>query len=160
MIKGSPTREVSWDENANLKMIDEVKSIYIKAKNEGYDIVDLDGKSIEVFKPSLLGFKILEKKLTQTQFSMRILNETGDELLIWDSVSKKEVQEAQKRFDEYIAKGWRAYAVNSDGSTGKRIRTFDADIEELTFADDMKMSFSKFVKSFGKIQMTPKTRAA
>jgi hypothetical protein len=150
---------VEWDD-MNMKEIEEAKKLYQKARREGRKIVDMAGAVIEGFKASLRGFRIMEKALSSTQFSMRIINDTGDELVVWDSNVKKEIREAGKLFEKYLSDGYKAYAVKDDGSLGGRITKFDADLEEISFSDKQKQSVSRFAESFGKVQMLPKTRKA
>ena len=153
------TLVVEWDDS-NLKEIEDAKTIYRQARQAGRIIVDMVGGTIGGFRASLKAFKVLEKALSDTQFSMRIINETGDELVIWDSNIKKEVNEASKLFEKYLKKGWRAYAINDDGTTGIRIVSFDSDLEEVIFDDKTSINIKKFAESFGKVQLLPKTRAA
>ena len=153
------TMVIEWN-GSNKREVEEAKTLYRSARKEGRIIVDMAGAIVQGFKASLLGFCIMEKALSDTQFSMRIINETGDQLVVWDSNIKKEVKEAEKLFTEYLGKGWKAYAINQNGDRGRRITHFNAELEEVTFDDKEKMSISKFAESFGKVQMLPKTRAA
>lgn len=153
------TLVVEWDDS-KLKEIEDAKTIYRQARQAGRVIVDMVGNTIDGFKSSLKSFKVLEKALSETQFSMRIINDTGDELVIWDSNIKKEVKEAGKLFEKYLNKGWKAYAINDDGTKGIRIVSFDADLEEVVFDDKTSINIKKFAESFGKVQLLPKTRAA
>ena len=64
-----------------------------------------------------------------------MIDETGDRRLIWDSTKPHEVKDAVSLFDEYIKKGWKAYAIDTKGNRGKRISRFDAATEEIFFDD-------------------------
>jgi len=153
------TIEFGWDDS-KLKEIEQAKALYRQARKDGRKIVDLKGGVVEGFRSNLLGFRILEKEYTNSQFSLLVVNETGDELVVWDSSVKKEVKEAAKLFAKYLDKGCKAYAVEPDGDKGRRIMSFDADLEEITFQDKGVMSISGFAKAFGKAQILPKTRRA
>lgn len=153
---------VSWDENKP-KEVEEAKKLYQKARKELREIVDLEGRVLEYFSPLLGGFEIKGKQLSSTQFSMRILNETGDETIIWDASQEKEVREAAKLFSSYLERGWEAFAISEDGSRKRRIKRFNAELQEITFTDvtsekEFKSTLSKFVDKFKQIQMLPKTR--
>lgn len=62
---------------------------------------------------------------------MRILDDNGDTRLVWSRDSEQEVQEARKKFNDYVAKGYRAYVCRSDGRRGARVESFDALFEEI-----------------------------
>lgn len=150
---------VEWDDS-NFKEIEEAKALYIKARKEGRKIFDMAGELVEGFKTTLKGFRIAEKEMSDTQFAVRFIDDSGDDRVIWDSSVKKEVREAEKRFTEYLDKGWRAYAVESNGDRGRRITKFDAKVEEISFADGKVMSLLRFAQAFGSVQVLPKTRKA
>jgi len=151
-----------WDTN-NSKQTEHYKSLYQKAKAAGRQILSPnDNKPLPSFREVLIqgGFVVGETELTDSQFAMRLFNETGDTRLIWDSGRPKELAEAEKLFNEYVQKGWRAYAIGAQGKpTARRIFAFDAKLEEVFFDDKrtLKESLSAFVKSFKEIKMTPKT---
>jgi hypothetical protein len=148
---------VEWDDD-NKKEIEEAKSIYQKAREQNREIEDLFGNMVEYFRPSLKGFRIKGQRLKPHQFSMRILNEKGDETLIWDSRDPDEVKEAAKIFNKYIEKGWRAFATDIEGNRSRRIRAFDAEKEEVIFEEDnTKEKLQKFVGKFSEIKVLPKT---
>jgi len=149
---------VEWDPK-NKKEIEESKKIYQQAKKEYRKIVDLDGQPISCFKPELLRFLIKAIELKEGQFELRFFDETGDRRLIWDSKSRGEIKEASKIFEDYIKKGWRAYAISKDGKLKNRIRSFNADTEEIIFDEEsLKNTFKEFVKTFTEVKMLPATR--
>ena len=150
---------VEWDDS-KLKEIEEAKVKYQQARREHRRITTLEGTPVEGFRANLLAFRILQPELSETQFTVRLINDTGDELLIWDSIVKSEVAEAGKVFTEYLEKGWKAYAVTPDGKLGQRIVKFDAALEEVHFADKKTLKLDAFVKSFKQVQVLPKTRKA
>lgn len=171
---------VEWDEK-NSKQIEEAKTLYRKARQEHRTIVDLDGKIVTQFRPWMKGFMIQEMELSATEFSMRIFDETGDQRLIWNAADPDQVKEAAKIFQDYITKGWKAYAVDHTGKRGKRIIGFSDALEELYFdetpsaqklekfantfkdfdAPEEKRNKSEkladFVKQFKQIKLLPKT---
>ena len=61
----------------------------------------------------------------------RVLSASGDDRLLWDRRSTDEVDEARKKFDEYLTKGYTAYAVRTDGSKGSKLEEFDPEEEEI-----------------------------
>jgi hypothetical protein len=134
MLNTSALR-VDWGENR--KEIEEAKQLYIQARKEGRLIVSVDDKTmpIEHFKPSLYGFVVKETELSETQFACQVIDETGDRRLIWDIRFPDQVKEAAKIFADYIAKGWRGYAVDTTGKQRRRIRQFNAETEEVLFEE-------------------------
>jgi hypothetical protein len=152
---------MEWDDD-NKKQVEDAKKVYQQARREHREITDMDDKSIEFFHPSLLGFKIKGKALKDGEFSMRILNEKGDETLIWNSNDPDQVRESAKLFKEYVEKGWTAYAISADGSMKRKVTVFNAELLEVTFEEigsgkTIKEKLSSFVKSFKQVQMQPKT---
>lgn len=61
---------------------------------------------------------------------MRILSQNGDDRIVWSRRIAAEVREAYDKFRELIAKGYRAYAILSDGSRGHELFDFDPMVEE------------------------------
>lgn len=62
---------------------------------------------------------------------LRILNENGDDRIVWDQTNAKEVRDAAKEFNRYIKNGYSAYTCQSDGSRGHRIDQFDPFASEI-----------------------------
>lgn len=147
---------VEWDDSS-LKQIEEAKKLYQQARREHRKITTIGGEIIEGFRANLLAFRIESPELSDTQFSVRLVNDTGDELLIWDSKVKDEIGEAARVFAEYLEKGWKAYAVSPEGALGQRIVRFDASLEEVSFADKRTLKLEAFVKTFKQVQVLPKT---
>jgi len=149
---------IEFDDSSN-REIEEAKTYYRKARAAGRKIVDMEGNPVEHFHPALQGFKILESELRDHEFAMRLINETGDETVIWDSRDPDEVKEAERRFKEYTDKGWKAYAVDASGKLAGRIRSFGADACEVVFKEgrDWKGDLKKFVESFKRVEMLPRT---
>jgi hypothetical protein len=178
-LNGSALR-VEWDDD-NKKEIEEAKRVYQKAKTQGRRIVlaDDESKVVEFFRPTLKGFVVKETELLDGQFSFRIIDDTGDRRLVWDLREQAQVLEASKLFSEYLDKGWRAYAIDAEGNKRRRIRSFNAEKEEIlfeeltsseiltNFADKMKKDIPKpelkasklarFVEAFKQTLMVPRT---
>jgi hypothetical protein len=68
------------------------------------------------------------------QLLIRVLDDNGDSRILWNRHKQGEVEDARRRFDEYMKKGYRAYVCRSDGSKGARVETFDALLEEIIVA--------------------------
>jgi hypothetical protein len=152
---------IEWDVT-NKKEVEEAKSYYRVARQAGRRIVDLEDRPITSFKPALLGIIIKDTELSDSQFAMRIFDKTGDRRLIWDSKDPKQIKEAAKLFNEYLDKGWKAYAVDEKGKRAQRIYGFDAVTEELFFDEQkksLKEKLSSFVATFKvkEMKLLPKT---
>lgn len=61
---------------------------------------------------------------------MRVMSQNGDDRIVWSRRVADEVREAYDKFRELIKKGYRAYAILSDGSRGHELFDFDPAIEE------------------------------
>lgn len=148
---------VEWDDSS-LDEIDEAKSLFIQARLKNRRVVDEQGNPVASFRPALELFFIEATDLSETQFAMRIFDETGDRRLIWDSRDPDQIKEAAKNFDEMTKKGWKAYAIDSEGNHGRRIHRFDADTEEVYFDEkDTRSKLQDFVKKFKEIKVVPRT---
>ena len=159
----SDAMRCEWD-TSNAKQSERYKSLYLDARANGRKILSPSdkGKQLSSFREALLhgGFTIGETELADTQFAMRMFNQTGDTRLIWDYGRPKEVQEAAKLFNDHIEKGYRAYAIDPTGrKTSRRLYGFDPVLQEI-FLDDkktVKEHLGEFVKAFKEIKLTPKT---
>ena len=170
---------IEWDIDSR-KQIEDAKDHYRDAKKAGRLITDLDDNIVEFFRPNLGGFIIKETELKQNEFSVRVFDETGDRRLIWDASDLDQIKEAMKLFEDYLAKGWRAYAVDETGKTRRRIHSFNIATQEVLFEDKplkqiaadfvahvkktseaarvlSKDNFENFVKSFKKTELIPRT---
>ena len=65
---------------------------------------------------------------------MCIMDGTGDTKVIWDSKNEVEVEVARATFKKLRKKGYLAYTVNKDGTTGEVITEFDPDAEKIILA--------------------------
>lgn len=137
---------IEWDDS-NIKEIEEAKTKYREAKQCGRVITLDSGERVESFRSYYKCIIIKESEMTETQFSGRFHDETGDRRLIWDAAIPEEIQEAAKLFDEYLERGWRAYTVTKDGRRGKRIYGFDPNTMEVFFDEKtLKEKMNKFVE--------------
>ena len=151
---------VGWDPD-NFKQVNEAKKAYLQARKEGRNVVDMDGKTIERFSPTLGFIMIKEPDLKAEELFMRIFDKTGDRRLIWNSTDPDQIKEAKALFDEYLAKGWKPYAITRGGGKGYRIYEWDLNKEELVIDDrsvEEKMKkFAETVKSEKKVEEDPRT---
>jgi hypothetical protein len=117
-----------WD-SRKLKEIDEAKTEYRKYRAEGYEIVKPDGTPLDRFMPYLEELIIRAKKTCLRM--MKILNESGDDRLVWDRDNGKQAKEAKAKFEELLGKNYMAFSVDSKGNKNRRIEEFDVDAEEI-----------------------------
>jgi hypothetical protein len=120
-----------WD-CRKLKEIDEAKKKYREYRSGGYLILKSDGTPLERFLPSLEEIIIKAKKIGQLgQKVMRILNEKGDERIVWDKDNGPQAKEAKAKFEELLGKKYMAFSVDSAGKKNRQIEEFDVDAEEI-----------------------------
>ena len=75
-------------------------------------------------------------QLKAGQHCFRIMNENGDDRLVWDSSSFIEIKAAKKDFVELVKQGMTPYRVGTDGRASAEVMTeFDAKAEEVIFMD-------------------------
>ena len=65
---------------------------------------------------------------------MRVLDETGDTKLVWDTDNQDEVDAARETFNKLKKKGYSAYHVKDKGAKGKIMTEFDETAEKLIMA--------------------------
>jgi hypothetical protein len=70
-----------------------------------------------------------KKALPASCVIFRVLSENGDDVIVWDRRDLEQVQEAKVLFNEYQARGFRAYVLRADGEKGSRVDSFDALLE-------------------------------
>ena len=122
-------RRITWD-RARLKEIDEAKTMILKYRRMGYPVLKEDGTEMERFDPSLEEVLIKAQRIMGKK-TLKILNEHGDERLVWDMNNGREAKEAKKKFLDYINKGYKAYSVDTEGTKNRRISEFDVEAEEI-----------------------------
>jgi len=151
---------IDWDAN-NRKEIEKAKLKYQQARRDLREIVFTESeKVVPCFNPSHESYLVRRKAIADTQFYLRAYDETGDQLVVWDSKDPCEVQDAFKLYQKCIEKGWRAYAKGDGGKLTKRIFSFDSEAEEIYFDEKktIKEKLSEFVKTFREVNLTPATR--
>lgn len=162
--------EVSWDSNS-LKQADEAKSIYQQMRLTQRRIIDENDKSVQSFREvaSFGFFKVLAAVLNDDELAFRILDNTGDQRLIWNLKNPNQVAEAKERFEKHIKSGGRAYAIFRDGSKAHRIKSFLEEREEVILEDktpsgskapkvvEVKSVLRDFVKRIYEVKLVPKT---
>lgn len=62
---------------------------------------------------------------------MNVPDKTGHTKVEWDKNVRDEVTMARAAYDAAIAKGYQAFAVRIDGGQGKRLDSFDPNVEEI-----------------------------
>lgn len=142
------------------KQVDEAKKKYIQAKSEHRKILSVDRTPIGNFSHALRdgGFIVDETETSDTEMAMHFFDKTGDRRVIWKMSDPDQVKEAAKQFKDYVAKGWKPYAIDRKGKRGQRIFSFDADAEEIIFEDKTTVEkLANFVKKFKEIKLMPKT---
>jgi hypothetical protein len=121
-------QRVVWDKT-QMREVEEAKQVFLGYRQQGYEIVTLEGSLLERFKWDLEEFIVHAKKVAKKV--LKILCEKGDERLVWDSDNGREAMEAKKKFTEFIGKGFKAYSVDTDGKKNRRIEEFDVDAGEI-----------------------------
>ena len=122
-------QRIVWD-SKRLKEIDEAKKEFLKAKRAGHKIVDDKGNQVEHFRPYYEELIITAEQTTK-KHCMKILSESGDDRIVWDSDNGLEAKEAKAKFEELMKKGYKAYSVDSRGNKNRRIEEFDVEAEEV-----------------------------
>jgi len=96
----------------------------------GYPVLKEDGTEMERFDPFLEEVLIKAQRIMGKK-TLKILNEHGDERLVWDMNNGREAKEAKKKFLDYISKGYKAYSVDAEGRKNRRIEEYDVEAEEI-----------------------------
>ena len=152
---------IEWDPD-HKREVEAAKRQYQAARARGDSIVTLDGHPVTSFRPALAAFRAVPS-LNDNQVHIRIIDDSGDRSIIWDSTHQGEVDAAARIFAEYLAKGWKGYAISRDGSLKRRVLVFSALAEEIVLVDPKddsnKISKTKvqFIREFGSLQALPKT---
>lgn len=68
---------------------------------------------------------------TNSNGTMVRLDHTGHTEVKWDPDNEIEVASAKASFDVAVGKGYLAFKLNADGSTGEQIRTFDPNAKQI-----------------------------
>lgn len=169
---------------SNRKQVEEAKSIYQQAK-AAKRVMTVDDLPLNSFREcALRGFFHIEAEGhgDLNLLALHVIDETGDRRPMWRMDDPEQVKQAAKMFDEYIKKGWKAYAVHrlDPKLKGVRVYSFDPTLEEVIFddqtiedklknfaqaivtkAEEKKTTISqklkKFAEQFDEIKLLPKT---
>jgi len=113
---------ISWDPTFYDQLIEAQKEIS-KLKSQGFIVeYEKEGEA-----------RLVPPAKDQNIKVFRILSENGDDRLVWDRRIKKQVEEAFKKFKEFMQRGYSAYATFSNGAPGHKISEFDPGLEEILF---------------------------
>ena len=121
-------RSIIWNKS-NKKEIEQAKKILMDFKRKGYELLKQDGTIMEKFNSTLEEVRVIAKGVAKS--CMKILDETGDDRLVWDKENGREAKQAKKKFNDLIAKGYSAFSVDHEGEKNKKITEFDIDAEEI-----------------------------
>jgi len=120
-----------WDSRKR-KQVEEAKQWFVAFKRKGVVIQDKDGKPVQYFRPhyeelvAIAGTDELKGKRL-----LKILNDRGDERVVWDSNNGRQAMEAKEKFRDLVGKGYSAYSVDARGRKNRRIKEFDVEAEEI-----------------------------
>jgi hypothetical protein len=138
--------------------VEEAKTHYRRARTEGREIRSHEGKLIDCFVSTLGCFVVAPTVLKEGQVAARLIDETGDRRIVWDSRDPEQTEESFELFQSYIKRGWKAYGINRDGSRGRRIYGFDAGREEIVVDErGTTERLAKFRESFKEVAVLPRT---
>jgi hypothetical protein len=172
---------------ANRREVEEAKHLYQRARLQGR-FIQIEGKDVDSFRPCAAGSFVIEAEGSRDtdQMALHIFDETGDRRIMWRPSNPTEVKEAAALFNEYIKKGWKAYAIHrlDPHARGTRVYEFDGDMDEVVFDDrtnaeklagftdmiaqaakksmdvqkvTLKQKLKKFAESFDHVKLLPKT---
>lgn len=117
----APPQRILWDPTVSAER-EEALAKLVELRRQGFSIINgsVGEGEIELHPPP---------RPPDTGL-MRIMSQNGDDRIIWSRRAANEVREAYDKFKELIEKGYRAYAILSDGSRGHELYDFDPVIEE------------------------------
>lgn len=121
-------RRIVWNAN-NKKEVEEAKALFVAYKRKGYNILSSSGEKVENFRPYYEEVIVKSQKIGG--HTLKILNEMGDERIVWDREDGHQAKSAKKKFEELIKKNYKAYSVDNSGKKNRRIHEFDVDAEEI-----------------------------
>ena len=65
---------------------------------------------------------------------IRIFDASGDDTIYWDPQDDKSVENARKKFDKYVKKGYRVFRLNEkDQKMGREVKEFPTFAAKLLF---------------------------
>lgn len=121
-------RKIIWNK-FNKKEVEQAKKTLMEFKRKGYELLKPDGKIMERFSPILEEVRVLTKGVAKSV--MKILDDTGDERIVWDKDNGREAKQAKKKFLELLKKGYTAFSVDHQSEKNRKITEFDIDAEEI-----------------------------
>lgn len=65
--------------------------------------------------------------------TLYVMGKAGDTRIAWDKARNEEVTVAERTFNDFIGKGYRAFRVSRAGQKGEAISRFDKNAEEILF---------------------------
>ena len=68
--------------------------------------------------------------------TLEIMNESGDEKIVWNADDVNSVATARKKFEEFLAKGYTPFKMWSD-KKGEQLKAFDQLAEKILFVAPM-----------------------
>jgi hypothetical protein len=119
-----------WDSKSK-KQVEEAKQWFVAFKRKGVPIQDTNGKPVQFFRPhyeELVAMATVDHIGNRT---LKILNDKGDERVVWDSNNGKQAKEAKDKFLSLVKSGYSAYSVDAKGKKNHRIDEFDVEAEEI-----------------------------
>lgn len=75
------------------------------------------------------------RAIAEGLFAFRVLSENGDDVIVWDRRELDQMLEAKQLFNDYVAKGYKAYVLRSNGERGSRVESFDELLETIVVSD-------------------------
>jgi hypothetical protein len=127
---------ITWDPQ-NLSQTTEAKEEVERFRRLGFSVVSFEFGEAKLEAPAP----------TDHDLIFRVLSDNGDDRLVWDRRNQKEVDEAKASFEDYMAKGYKAYVCRRDGKKGSKLESFDALLQEV-------------IMEKGQVVMVPKTMAS
>jgi len=85
------------------------------------------------------------KSIAEGLFVFRVLSKNGDDVIVWDRREIDQVLEAKQLFSDYLAKGYKAYVLRSDGERGSKVESFDELLETILVSEEDKITEANLV---------------
>lgn len=78
-----------------------------------------------------------DKRRGDATGEMSVMGASGDKKHYWNKKSWKEVEKAKQTFDDFRAKGYKAYRMNKKGDQGEPMDEFDPSAGEVLLVPAM-----------------------
>ncbi len=75
---------------------------------------------------------------TSSTSRLEVIDLTGDTKVHWDRNKEAEVAAARASYDSLKAKGYRAFRLSADGTTGEQLSDFDPTAERILMMPQMR----------------------